>query len=115
MNIVEPILYQCKLNPLTLAISTPGSEVDAVNYATLEKLIHNAAQAVLKGGIAPRQVVGVFVRDTIAHAALIFGLMRFGAITMSLRSPRVPDGIAVDAILTDMPRKGSGNPTAVKA
>jgi acyl-CoA synthetase (AMP-forming)/AMP-acid ligase II len=114
MNIVEPILYQCKLNPLTLAISTPGSEVDGINYATLEKLIHNAAQSALKAGIAPRQVVGVFVRDTILHAALIFGLMRFGAVTMSMRSPRVPDGIVVDAILTDMPQQFSGNATALK-
>jgi len=114
MNIVEPILYQCKLNPLTLAISAPGSAVDGVNYATLEKLIHNAALAALKSGIAPRQVVGVFVRDTILHAALIFGLMRSGAVTMSLRSPRLPDGIVADAIFTDMPQQFSDNTTVVK-
>jgi acyl-CoA synthetase (AMP-forming)/AMP-acid ligase II len=114
MNIVEPILYQCKLNPQTLAISAPGSSVDGVNYATLEKLIHNAAHAALKSGIAPRQVVGVFVRDAILHAALVFGLMRFGAITMSLRSPRVPDGIVTDAILTDMPQQFSGNTSVLK-
>src|SRR5262245_62871550 len=98
MNIVEPILYQCKLNPLTLAISTPGSEVDGIDYATLEKLIHNAAQSALKSGIAPRQVVGILVRNTIVHAALIFGLMRFGVVTISMSWPRVPDGIAVDAV-----------------
>jgi len=113
MNIVEPILYQCKLNPLTLAIASPGSSVDTVNYGTLEKLIHNAAQAALKSGIAPGQIVGVFVRDTILHAALILGLMRFGVITLSLRSPRVPDGIVPDAILTTMPREFSGNTTVI--
>src|SRR5262245_26502360 len=40
--------------------------------------------------------------------------MRFGAVTMSMRSPRVPDGIAVDAVLTDMPQKFSGNATVLK-
>src|SRR5262245_48680637 len=113
MNIVEPILYQCKLNPLTLAIASPGSRVDTVNFGTLEKLIHNAAQAALKSGIAPGQIVGVFVRDTILHAALILGLMRFGAITVSLRTPRIPDGIVPDAILTTMPREFSGNTTVI--
>ncbi len=113
MNIVEPILYQCKLNPLTLAIFAPGSEVSSVNYGTLEKLIHNAAQAALKTGIAPGQIAAVLVRDTILHSALIFGLMRFGVITVSLRSNRVPDGIKADVILTDVPQQFSGNTTVI--
>jgi fatty-acyl-CoA synthase/O-succinylbenzoic acid--CoA ligase len=104
MNVVEPILFQCRLNPLTPAICTPGSQFESVNYDTLGKLIHNAAQAALKSGIAPGQVVALFVRDTILHAALVFGLMRFGAVTVSLRSPRVPAGINADVILTDAPQ-----------
>src|SRR5262245_2856244 len=113
MNIVEPILYQCKLNPLTLAIAATGSKVDTVNYGTLEKLIHNAAQAALKAGIAPRQIVGVFVRDTILHTAIILGLMRLGVITVSLRAPRPPDGIVADAIVTDMPRQFADNTSVI--
>src|SRR5262245_44259555 len=113
MNIVEPILYQCKLNPLTLAIAAPGSKVDTINYGTLEKLIHNAAQAALKIGIAPRQIVGVLVRDTILHTAIILGLMRMGVITVSLRSPRVPDGIVADAILTNVQREFANNTTVI--
>ena len=88
MNIVEPILFQCKLNPLTPAICAPGSEVSSVNYGTLERLIHNVAQNALRSGIAPRQVVAVYVRDTILHASLVFGLMRLGAVTVSLLRPR---------------------------
>jgi acyl-CoA synthetase (AMP-forming)/AMP-acid ligase II len=113
MNIVEPILYQCKLNPLTLAIAAPGSRVDTINYGTLEKLIHGAAQAALKAGIAPRQIVGVFVRDTILHTAIILGLMRLGVITVSLRAPRPPDGIVADAIVTDMPRQFADNTSVI--
>jgi acyl-CoA synthetase (AMP-forming)/AMP-acid ligase II len=105
MNIVEPILFQCKLNPLTPAICTPGSQISSVNYGTLGALIHNAAQSALKSGIAPGQIVALFVRDTILHAALMFGLMRFGVVTVSLRSARVPAGINADVILTDAPQR----------
>ena len=96
-----------------LAIAAPGSKVDTVNYGTLEKLIHNAAHAALKAGIAPRQIVGVFVRDTILHTAMILGLMRMGVTTVSLRSPRVPDGIVTDAILTVMPREFAETTTVI--
>jgi acyl-CoA synthetase (AMP-forming)/AMP-acid ligase II len=105
MNIVEPILFQCKLNPLTPAICAPGSEISSVTYGILEKLIHNAARSGLQSGIAPGQTVALFVQDTILHASLIFGLMRIGAATMSLRSARVPPGIDVDVILTDVPQR----------
>ncbi len=105
MNIVEPILFQCKLNPLTPAICAPGSEISSVTYGVLEKLIHNAARAALQSGIAPGQTVALFVQDTILHASLIFGLMRIGAATVSLRSTRVPAGIAADVILTDVPQR----------
>jgi acyl-CoA synthetase (AMP-forming)/AMP-acid ligase II len=107
MNIVEPILFQCKLNPLTPAICAPGSELSSVTYGTLEKWIHNAAQAALRSGIAPGQIAAVFVRDTILHATLIFGLMRFGVITVSLRAAKVPEGINADVILTDTPQRFS--------
>ena len=71
MNIVEPILFQCKLNPLTPAICAPGSDIGSVNYGTLEKL-HSQRRAVSarECGIAPGQIVAIFVRDTILHASL---------------------------------------------
>ena len=105
MNIVEPILFQCKLNPLTLPICAPGSEISSVNYGTLEKLIHNAAQTALQSGIAPGQIVAVFVRDTILHASLSYGLMRIGAVVVSLLSAKVPEAIHADVILTDIPQR----------
>jgi acyl-CoA synthetase (AMP-forming)/AMP-acid ligase II len=105
MNIVEPILFQCKLNPLTPAICAPGSQISSVNYGTLEQLIHNVAQNALRSGIAPGQIVAIYVRDTILHASLVFGLMRLGAATVSLRSAKVPAGIKADVILTDDPQR----------
>jgi hypothetical protein len=70
MNIVEPILFQCKLNPLALAIYVPGSKYGAINYATLERYIHNVAQTALKSGIAARNVVAIYVADPILHTSL---------------------------------------------
>ena len=67
MKIVEPILFQCKLNPLALAIYVPGSKYGAINYATLERYIHNVAQTALKSGIAARNVVAIYVTDPILH------------------------------------------------
>jgi acyl-CoA synthetase (AMP-forming)/AMP-acid ligase II len=111
MNIVEPILFQCKLNPLTPAICAPGSQISSVNYGTLEKLIHNAAQAALRTGLAPGQTVAIFVRDAILHASLSYGLMRMGAVVVSLLSPRVPEAIRPDVILTDIPQSFSDSAT----
>jgi fatty-acyl-CoA synthase len=101
MNIVDPILYQSRINPLVTAICTPGANVAPINYATLARLIHSAAGSVLKAGLAPGQTVALFIVDTILHAAVAFGLMRLGIATVSLTRPQVPKGIAVDAILTD--------------
>src|SRR5437899_7320706 len=101
MNIVDPILYQCKMNPLVTAICTPGSDNPSVNYVTLEKFIHNAHRSALKAGLAPGQVVALFVGDTALHAALVLGLMRLGLATVSLTRPRVPKELAVDAVLSD--------------
>ena len=39
MNIIEPILFQCKLNPLTMAICAPGSAIESVSYGQLEAFI----------------------------------------------------------------------------
>ena len=85
MNIVEPILFQCKLNPLATAICVPGSTIGSVNYGRLEKLIHNVARNALKSGIVPGNIAAILVADTILHAALILGLMHIGVTTLSLR------------------------------
>ena len=53
MNILEPILFQCKLNPWVTAICVPGSTMESVTYGQLEKLIHNVARNALKAGIEP--------------------------------------------------------------
>jgi long-chain acyl-CoA synthetase len=104
VNIVEPILYQCKLNPWDVAICVPGSALESITYGRLEKLIHNIARTALSGDLRPGNVVALHVHDIILHAALIYGLARAGMATVSLRDTTIPQGISVDAIVADAPR-----------
>jgi long-chain acyl-CoA synthetase len=104
VNIVEPILYQCKLNPWDVAICVPGSPLESITYGRLEKFIHNIARTALGGDLRPGHVVALHVRDVILHAALIYGLARAGMASVSLRDTTIPGGISVDAIITDAPR-----------
>jgi acyl-CoA synthetase (AMP-forming)/AMP-acid ligase II len=103
MNIVEPVLFQCKLNPLTTAIYVPGSPFGPVTYGALEGFIHNVARTALKSGITPGSVVATFISDVVLHTAFILGLMHAGMATLSLRQPKVPAGISADVVLTDVP------------
>jgi acyl-coenzyme A synthetase/AMP-(fatty) acid ligase len=103
MNIVEPILFQCRLNPLATAICVPGSPTGSVTYGMLESLIHNVARTARKFGIAPGNTAAIYVADTVVHSALVLGLMHAGAVTLSLTRPQPVQGIAADVILTDIP------------
>jgi acyl-CoA synthetase (AMP-forming)/AMP-acid ligase II len=113
MNIVEPILFQCKLNPLAMAICVPGSKYGSVNYGMLDRFIHNAARTALKSGIAPRTLVATYIKDTVLHTSLTLGLMHVGVTTLSLRGPKPVAGITPDVILTDAPGKISGGVTVL--
>jgi acyl-CoA synthetase (AMP-forming)/AMP-acid ligase II len=113
MNILEPILFQCKLNPLALAICVPGSKLESVTYGMLEQFIYNAARTAIKSGIAPGNVVATYINDTVLHTSLVLGLMHVGAVTVSLRGPQPVAGIVPDFILTDVPGSISGDATVL--
>jgi len=104
MNIVEPVLYQCRLNPFATAIATPGSGINSVKYGQLEKLVHNVARAGIKAGLVSGEIVATSVSDAIVHAAIIFGLMRIGVVVMPLAETSLPEHIAVKAVVTDKPQ-----------
>jgi acyl-CoA synthetase (AMP-forming)/AMP-acid ligase II len=113
MNILEPILFQCKLNPLALAICVPGSKLESVTYGMLEQFIYNAARTAIKSGIAPGNVVATYINDTVLHTSLVLGLMHVGAVGLSLRGPQPVAGIVPDFILTDVPGRISGDATVL--
>jgi acyl-CoA synthetase (AMP-forming)/AMP-acid ligase II len=101
MNIVDPILFQCRLNPHGPAICTPGTANDSVSYGQLERLIHNTTRAALARGLVPGYVVALFIKDKILHAGIILGLARLGIATVSGRNQRLPKELRVDAIICD--------------
>jgi acyl-CoA synthetase (AMP-forming)/AMP-acid ligase II len=113
MNVIEPIHFQCKLNPQTTAICAPGSPLGPVTYGALENYIHNVARTALKSGIVPGNVVATFIADSALHTAFVLGLMQAGATTLSLREPQVPNGITADVVLTDLPAPFAGEATVL--
>jgi acyl-coenzyme A synthetase/AMP-(fatty) acid ligase len=113
MNIVEPILFQCKLNPMTLAICVPGSKYGPVSYSILERYIQNAARKAIKFGMAPGTLVATYIKDPVLHTSLTLALMYAGMTTLSLREPKLVAGITPDVILTDIPGKIFGDVTVL--
>jgi acyl-coenzyme A synthetase/AMP-(fatty) acid ligase len=113
MNVVDPILYQCKLNPLGLALYVPGAEFGHVTYGALERFIYSVAASATNVGIAPGNVVATYFSNTVFHTVATLGLMHIGAATMSLRGPKAPAGIKVDCILTDVPGQVTGDVTVI--
>jgi acyl-coenzyme A synthetase/AMP-(fatty) acid ligase len=111
VNIVEPILNQCKLNPYALAIHVPGMEFGSVTYGALGKIIAKVAETALRSGIAQGDTVATYINDPILNSAITLGLMYAGAATMSLREPKPIAGIPPDIILTNTPGKFSGDQT----
>jgi acyl-CoA synthetase (AMP-forming)/AMP-acid ligase II len=101
MNIVDPILFQAKLNPAAPAICVPGAERPLISYGRLERAINNIGRAALSAGLSRGQVTAIDVKDKIFHAALILGLARLGVVTMSARARSFPQEIGVDAVVAD--------------
>ena len=101
MNIVDPILFQCRSNSLAPAICAPGTEFNLISYGRLERFIHNVSRKAVELGLVPGQIVALFVADPILHAVIILGLMRVGIVTFSGRNPELPKEIPVAALITD--------------
>ena len=101
MNVVDPILFQAKLNPAAAAICVPGTKLNVVSYARLARFIHNVSRTAVAHGLSKGNIVAIAVTDTITHAALILGLTRLGVVTMSITQPAIPVGLLVDAVLSD--------------
>ncbi|MPZ39793.1 MAG: AMP-binding protein [Rhizobiales bacterium] len=101
MNVVEPVLFQCRVNPFSTAIATPGSGIGSIKYGQLEALIHNVACSALKAGLAPGDVAAIYVADSIFHAALFLGLAQIGVVTIPLTTAMRPEQIPITALLTN--------------
>jgi acyl-coenzyme A synthetase/AMP-(fatty) acid ligase len=101
MNIVDPILFQCRYNPAGAAICVPGTQFRLISYGRLAQFIHNITRATLAQGVARGDVVAVLIGDKILHAAVVLALTRLGAITVSARSAAIPKELNAAAGITD--------------
>jgi acyl-coenzyme A synthetase/AMP-(fatty) acid ligase len=101
MNIVEPILFQARQNPPVAAICAPGTTLNVISYARLERFINNIARRALGAGICPGNIVAVLVKDQIFHAAITLALAHVGVATLSVGDLHLPAGLRLDAVIAD--------------
>ena len=102
MNIVDPILFQCKANGEQPAICAPGTTLDVITYAQLEYMINNLTRSVLSLGLERGQIVGILLQDKIFHVALVIALTRIGVVTVSCRNASLPKELNAAAAITDV-------------
>lgn len=103
MNIVDPILFQCRINADQPAICAPGANVEAMTYAQLEFMLNALTRAVLQLGFQRGQVVGVLIGNKILHVVLSLALARIGVVTVSCRGRSLPKELGAVAVMTETP------------
>ena len=100
MNIVDPILFQCRRQPPEAAICVPGPGIGLISYRRLAQFIHNISRKLHALGLPPQSVVAVGVEDVIFHIAIVLALTRLGMVTSSIREGGRAIPIEVDALIT---------------
>jgi long-chain acyl-CoA synthetase len=103
VNVVDPILFQCRSNAAQPAICAPGDNVEAMTYAQLEFMLNALTRAVLALGLQRGQVVGVLIGNKILHAVLLLALARIGVVTVSCRGRSLPKELGAVAVMTETP------------
>lgn len=114
MNIVDPILFHCRWQPLAPAVCAPGTKLNAVTYGRLEQFIHNVGRNAREHGLKRHDVVALFIRDPILHIAFILGLAKLGVVTVSRRELELPKELHVDALLADASYPADASQPAVR-
>jgi acyl-coenzyme A synthetase/AMP-(fatty) acid ligase len=99
MNIVDPILFQCRRQSSAAAICVPGPGIGLISYWRLERFVHNITRRLHAFGLPERSIVAVNIEDLIFHAAVLLALTRLGVITVSLREGSVQAPIKIDALI----------------
>jgi acyl-coenzyme A synthetase/AMP-(fatty) acid ligase len=101
VNIVDPILYQCRINAEQPAICAPGTNLEAMTYAQFEFMLNALTHAVLALGFQRGQVVGVLIGNKILHVVLSLALARIGVVTVSCRGRSLPKELGAAAVMTE--------------
>ena len=101
MNIVDPILYQCRRQPPAAAICVPGPGIGLISYRRLERFVHNFSRKLHALGLPERSIVAISVNDVIFHTVILLASMRLGFVPLSLRGSESYLPIKLDALIAD--------------
>src|SRR5581483_8691748 len=99
MNIVDPILFHCALQPKSLALCAPGTGLGLVSYGRLKQMMDSVCGQLTKLGFTPRKFVAIAIKDPIFQAVVMLALTRLGVITISRYDERIMDAIRIDALI----------------
>jgi acyl-coenzyme A synthetase/AMP-(fatty) acid ligase len=101
VNIVDPILFQCRINAGQPAICAPGENIEPMTYAQLEFMLNSLTRAVLQLGFKRGQVVGVDIGNKILHVMITLALARIGVVTVSCRGRTLPKELGAAAVMIE--------------
>ena len=101
MNLVDPILFQCRWQPMALALFAPKTMFNSVTYGQLEKYIHNIGRKAMECGLGRGKVAALFIKDPILHGLLFLGLTKIGVVTVSAQEAKLPRELTIDALLVE--------------
>ena len=100
MNIVDPILFQCRRQPPAAAICVPGPGIGLISYRRLDWFINNIGRRLVALGLPAGSIVAIAIDDVILHAVFLLALTRLGMITVSLRQDQLALPLNVAALIT---------------
>ncbi|MES1149203.1 MAG: AMP-binding protein, partial [Bradyrhizobium guangdongense] len=115
MNIIDAILYQCRINPAVPAICAPGTALNVVSYGRLERFIMSVAGRAAKLGLTSGTTTAILCDDPVLHSALLLGLTHAGIATVSLRCAQLPAGVVIQAVISDRDAVFPMGPTVLRA
>jgi acyl-coenzyme A synthetase/AMP-(fatty) acid ligase len=115
MNIIDPILFHARFQPLAPAICSYGTSFQSVTYGRLAQHIHNVAGRTHQHGLVRGNLVALYIKDPLLHIVFILAMMKIGVVTLSGREPELPAEVKPDAIFADsfFPREGRSNVVVV--
>ena len=102
MNIVDPVIFHCRRTPTEAALAAPGTTLNIMSYARLERSINSICRKALSSGLKRGDIVALYFEDRLLHAAMILALTRVGIVTVSGFNPKLPQGLRVNAVITDL-------------
>ena len=72
LNILDPILFQCRVNPALPALCAPGTPLNVISYGRLERFIHSVAVRAEQSGLKRGMTVALACYDPLLHSSLDF-------------------------------------------